>query len=101
MFPLHGCALAKPGGPWRLTFALGRLENLRFFIKITCWAPWILQVQSTGVPSIFLRAQPCTQIIISILSHGACGNILMLPQKAINAIGFHNTYPLDSDLSGG
>ena len=23
----QGCALAEPGGPWRLTFALGRLEN--------------------------------------------------------------------------
>ena len=28
---VQGCALAEPGGPWRLTFALGRLENLRFF----------------------------------------------------------------------
>ena len=55
----QGCALAEPGGPWRLTFALGRLENLRFFIQIICWAPWILQFQSTGPPSIFLRAQPC------------------------------------------
>ena len=35
----QGCALAEPGGPWRLTFALGRLENLRFFIQIICWAP--------------------------------------------------------------
>ena len=48
----QGCALAEPGGPWRLTFALGRLENLRFFIQIICWAPWILQFQSTGLPSI-------------------------------------------------
>ena len=36
---MQGCALAEPGGPWRLTFALGRLENLRFFIQIICWAP--------------------------------------------------------------
>ena len=35
----QGCALAEPGGPWRLTFALGQLENLRFFIQIICWAP--------------------------------------------------------------
>ena len=56
---MQGCALAEPGGPWHLTFALGWLENLRFFIQIICWAPWILQVQSTGLPSIFLRAQPC------------------------------------------
>ena len=52
----QGCALAEPGGPWRLTFALGRLENLRFFIQIICWAPQILQFQSTGLPLIFLRA---------------------------------------------
>ena len=35
----QGCALAEPGGSWRLTFALGRLENLRFFTQIICWAP--------------------------------------------------------------
>ena len=28
----QGCALAEPGGPWRLTFALRRLGNLSFFI---------------------------------------------------------------------
>ena len=38
-FHYQGCALAEPGGPWRLTFALRRLENLRFFIQIICWAP--------------------------------------------------------------
>ena len=26
---------------------------------ITCWAPWILQFQTTGLPPIFLRTQPC------------------------------------------
>ena len=55
---VQGCALAEPGGPWRLTFALDRLENLRLFIQIICRAPWILQVQSIGLLSIFLRAQP-------------------------------------------
>ena len=55
----QGCAVVEPGGPWRLTFALGRLENLRFFIQIISWAPWILQIHSTELPSIFLRAQPC------------------------------------------
>ena len=54
----QGCALAEPGGPWCLTFVPGRLENLSFFIEIICWAPWISLVQSTGLPSIFLRAQP-------------------------------------------
>ena len=31
--PAQGCALVEPGGPWRPTFALGRLENLRFFLQ--------------------------------------------------------------------
>ena len=39
ILPIQGCALAEPSGPWHLTFALGRLENLRFFIQIICWAP--------------------------------------------------------------
>ena len=39
----QGCAVAKPGGPWRLTFALWQPENLRFFMQIICWAPYILQ----------------------------------------------------------
>ena len=34
------------------------LENPSLFIDILCWAPWISQVQSTGLPLIFLRAQP-------------------------------------------
>ena len=29
-----------------------------FFIDILCWAPWISQVQDSGLPSIILRAQP-------------------------------------------
>ena len=54
----QGRALAEPGGLWCLTFALGCLGNLSVFIQIICWAPSISQVQSTGHPSIFLRAQP-------------------------------------------
>ena len=55
----QGFALVEPepGGPWRLMFAPGRLENLRFFIQIICWTNHMLQVQSTVLPSIFLRAQ--------------------------------------------
>ena len=30
----QGCALAESGGPWHLNFALGRVENLSFFIQI-------------------------------------------------------------------
>ena len=63
---LQGCALAEPGGPWRLTFVLGRLENLSFFLEIICWAPWISQVQSTGLPSIFVRAQPWVKATQSV-----------------------------------
>ena len=44
----QGCAVAEPGGLWRLTFVLGQLENLCFFIEIICWAHRISQVQSTG-----------------------------------------------------
>ena len=54
-----GLCCSRARWPWRLTFALGRLENLRFFIQIISWAPWILQIHSTELPSIFLRAQPC------------------------------------------
>ena len=39
MYDGQGCALVEAGGPWRLTFALGQLEDLRFFIQIICWAP--------------------------------------------------------------
>ena len=31
--------LCSSGAQWHLTFALGRLENLSFFIQIICWAP--------------------------------------------------------------
>ena len=61
---MQGCALAEPGGPWYLTFALGRLKNLNFFIQIICWAPYISQLHNSGLPSIFLRAQPCVLPII-------------------------------------
>ena len=47
---VQGCTLAEPGGPWCPTFAPGQIENLRFFIQIVCWAPYILQVQNTGHP---------------------------------------------------
>ena len=52
---IQGCALAELSGPWHLTFVLGQLENLSFFIEIIRRADWISQVQSTGLPSIFLE----------------------------------------------
>ena len=39
-------------------FDPGRLEKLRVFVDIIYWAPWISLVQSTKLPSIFLKAQP-------------------------------------------
>ena len=54
--PVQGCARAKPGGPWCPIFALEQLENRRYFIQIIWWAPQILQVQITGLTSIFFRA---------------------------------------------
>jgi len=59
----QGCALAQPGAPWCLTFALGRLENLTFFTQTIYWVSWILQFQSSGLPSIFLRAQPWERLV--------------------------------------
>ena len=46
----QACTLAEPGGLWRLTFALGLLENLTIFMQIICCVLWISQVQSTGLP---------------------------------------------------
>ena len=34
----QGRALGEPDGPWRLTFALGRLENLSFFFSYKSYA---------------------------------------------------------------
>ena len=52
-----------------------------FFIQIICWAPWISQFQSSGLPSIFLRAQPCWPVEYScdqvFCSHGT---ILTVPK---------------------
>ena len=53
-------ALAATSRPWHLTTALG----WQAFSEKSyhCWAPSISQAQSTGLPSIFLRAQPWTFI---------------------------------------
>ena len=46
--------------PLHLTFALRSVGSLSFSLEILCWAPWISQVQSTGLPFI-LKAQPCVE----------------------------------------
>ena len=45
---VQGCALAESGGPWHLTFALGQLENLRFFIQIIYWDPRFYSFRALG-----------------------------------------------------
>ena len=62
----QGIPLAEPGGSFCLTFDLGWLENLIFFIEIICWVPCVLQAQSTGLVSIFLGARPCPTKISSV-----------------------------------
>lgn len=41
-------------------------------MKSICWAPWISQLQSSGLPSIFLKAQPwyISGSGISVWHHG-------------------------------
>ena len=46
----QACTLAELCGLWRLTFALGLLENLTIFMQIICCVLWISHVQSTGLP---------------------------------------------------
>ena len=55
---MQSCAITARGGPRCLTFAPRRLKTLTFSIQIICCTLWISQVQSSGFPSIFLRAQP-------------------------------------------
>ena len=47
--------------PLYLSFILGQPGNLCFFVEIICSAPWISQVQSTRLPSIFPKAEPCLE----------------------------------------
>ena len=44
----RGCALAEPDGPWRLTFALGRLGNLIFYIQSYAGHPRFYSFRALG-----------------------------------------------------
>ena len=44
----QGCSLVEPSGPLCLTFVLGRLENLSFFVEIICWAPGFHKFRALG-----------------------------------------------------
>ena len=58
--------LAVSGSPWHLILLLGNYKNVTFSIEVICWAPRILQVQSTGLPSIFLTAQTWNKYLLVI-----------------------------------
>ena len=68
----HGCTLSAPGGPWCLTFAPRRLENLSFFYTnhMMGTLDFTLQFQSTGLP--FFSVQQ------SVECYTPCGCIVML-----------------------
>ena len=73
LLPLFISRLCSSRARWPvlpITVVLGWLENLNFFVEIVRWIYWISQVQSTGLPSIFLRAQPC-------ISYRRCGEKLI------------------------
>ena len=50
----QGCTLAVPSGPLHLTFAPGRLENLRFFLEIMLGQGSL----DSGLSSVFPTVQP-------------------------------------------
>ena len=53
---LQGFAVEAPSGGWCITFALGRLGKVIFFIRSKlAWASWIPQFKSTEFSSIFLN----------------------------------------------
>ena len=53
---MQGCVLAEHNGPWRLTFAFGRLENPTFSSKSYAGH---LRFYSFSALGSLLRAQPC------------------------------------------
>ena len=81
--------LSSSRARWPLTFALGRRENLRFFKQIICWAPRILQVQSTRLPSIFLyKALTPTTRGFEILAKRHEGCVSVQGQSSETAVPF-------------
>ena len=54
-----GLCCSRARWPLARNFCSRATRKSQIFIQIISWAPWILQVQSTGLPSIFLRTQPC------------------------------------------
>ena len=58
-----------------------------FFIQIICWAPWISQVQSTGLPSNSLRAHPCRCYMYFILH--VVLNLYRCNMKSLSSISIH------------
>ena len=54
-----GLCSSRARWPLARNFCSRATRKSQIFIQIISWAPWILQVQSTGLPLIFLRARPC------------------------------------------
>ena len=76
----QGCALAEPGGHWCPTFAL------------RCWVPYILQVQSTWLPSIFLRSQPFITLTAEVLERSRMVTTQILLKEYQPGIEYSDDY---------
>lgn len=83
-----------------------------FFMEITCWAPWILQIQSTGLPSIILQHKPCLrywpsknlflQFCVQEDDHDGAGIVAHFPAHAgqpLSAMSFDPRYKSPSHPS--
>ena len=56
--PLFGKMSPHQGAPSSYFCSTRQQENLSFYIENICWEPLISNVQSTVLPSSFLRSQP-------------------------------------------
>ena len=66
----QGCALAVPGDPRCLTFALGWLENLSFFLtKLYAGHPGFLKFRVTVLGSLHFFIEHSLYWIVSMLKH--------------------------------
>ena len=51
----QGCALAEPGGPWRLTFALRQQGHLSFLYKSYAGHPGFYSFKTLGSLQFYLE----------------------------------------------
>ena len=84
--PPRDCVLAVPSGSWQLITTPGCLEDLTFFIDTRCCAPWISQVQSTGLlPILFSWSTTVIMVDFYIITWKACSSIFSNPKKMSSA----------------